>query len=137
MMLERNKPEPAKRFKISAAANYPMALKGRTIYVGCRRPPQIIAMDSDSGRQLTAIATAGDADDLYCDENQSRLYETCGAGFVEVLSIKHNGELKKIQHVRTGRGARTGLFLPDLHKLFVAVPQRPGQACQVMVYQTE
>jgi hypothetical protein len=35
----------------------------------------------------------------------------------------------------TASGARTGLFVPALERLFVGVPQRGSQAAKVFVYQ--
>jgi hypothetical protein len=38
--------------------------------------------------------------------------------------------------VSTAAGARTGLFVPALHRLFLAVPHRGAQAAEVRVYET-
>ena len=49
-------------------------------------------------------------------------YVICGQGVVDVLD--DNGS--RIQRIPTATGARTGLFVPELERLFVAVPARMG-----------
>ncbi len=43
----------------------------------------------------------------------------CGAGHVDVIALDGGSE-----RVETSRGARTGLYVPELDRLFVAVPAR-------------
>jgi hypothetical protein len=43
----------------------------------------------------------------------------------------------RIAHQPTSPGARTGLFVPDWGKLFVAVPHRGEQRAEVLVYEVQ
>ena len=44
---------------------------------------------------------------------------------------------KALTKVNTANGARTGLFVPAQHMLFVAVPHHGSQQAEIRVYQTE
>jgi hypothetical protein len=41
------------------------------------------------------------------------------------------------QVIETSPGARTGLWVPDLQRLFVAAPARAGHGAAVLVYTVE
>jgi len=43
-------------------------------------------------------------------------------------------DLDVMQRVRTSPGARTGLFVPALQTLFVAIPARGRTAAQIQLY---
>jgi hypothetical protein len=126
------------RWPSSCGANYPMALDeaGRRLFVGCRRPASLVIVDTDSGRPVAAVSTVGDTDDLFFDANRSRLYVIGGEGAVDVFERKGN-ELHRIARVETRAGARTGLWVPSLGRLYIAAPARSGQAAEVQVWQAE
>ena len=54
------------------------------------------------------------------DPKRSRVYVSCGEGFIDVLAVQGNGYAKLAQ-VATAGGARTALFVPDLDRLLLAV----------------
>ena len=41
---------------------------------------------------------------------------------------------RQVQKIPTSSGARTGLFVPELGKLFLAVPHRGAQRAEIRVY---
>ncbi len=103
-------------------ANFPMALdesSGR-IFTVFRHPSKVGVIDEKSGRSLATLATCGDSDDLFFDRKRQRLYVICGEGFIDVF-IQVQGQLRLQSHIATVAGARTGLFVPDLDRLFLAV----------------
>jgi len=116
--------------------NFPMALDdGRhRLFVGCRNPAVVVVLNTESGGSLEAIAVDGDPDDLFYDPLHGRLYVVCGAGFIDVLEPGRSGALRVVAKVPTARGARTGLFVPELHRLFVAVPHRGSQRAEIRVF---
>jgi len=117
-------------------ANYPMALddSGHRLFVGCRDPAGIVVLDTKSGRHLAAVPSDGDPDDMFYDPARGRLYVTCGAGFVDVLEVARSGGVSMIERVSTAPGARTSLLVPELRRLFVAIPHRASQRCEVRVF---
>src|SRR6266850_4607226 len=117
-------------------ANYPMALDdaGHRLFVGCRNPATVIVLDTQSGQHLAAAPVDGDPDDMFYDPSRRRLYVTCGAGFVDVLDAERSDGLNMIARMPTANGARTALFVPELQRLFVAVPHRASQRSEIRVF---
>src|ERR1051326_469165 len=57
-------------------ANFPMALDEahHRLFVGTRRPAKFVVLDTESGKQLTALNISGDIDDLFFDDESKRIY---------------------------------------------------------------
>jgi hypothetical protein len=122
----------------SALKNYPMTLDEahHRLLIGCRTPARMLAIDTESGKQTASIEIVGDTDDLFYDASRSRVYVIGGQGFVDVFEQRDANHYNRIAHYPTAPGARTGLFVPDWGKLFVAVPHRGEQRAEVLVYDT-
>jgi hypothetical protein len=61
-----------------------------------------------------------------------------GPGIVDVIQQQDADHYQKIATYVTGFAAQTGLFVPELGKLFVAtVHQAPGQSAEILVYDTK
>ena len=86
----------------------------------------LATIDAASGRTLSVRSTCGDADDLFLVRGHVLLI--CGTGYVEVIAA--NGDSVRVQ---TASGARTGLYVPELDRLFVAVPAR-GRPAAILAY---
>ncbi len=122
----------------SALKNYPMALDEthHRLLVGCRAPARMLVFDTDNGNQTASLETVGDTDDLFYDAARGRVYVIGGQGYVDVFAQQSADRYLRIERIATAPGARTGLFVPDWGKLFVAVPHRAGQRAEVLVYET-
>jgi hypothetical protein len=112
-----------------------MALDEQTsrIFVGCRRPAQLAVVDTRSGKTTVSAAIVGDTDDLFYDVPRQRIYVIGGDGFVDVLH-RQADTLQRINRVPTRAGARTGLWVPALNRLYVAVPARGAERAEVRVF---
>jgi len=42
-----------------------------------------------------------------------------------------------IDKIPTADGARTSLFVPELNRFYLAVPQQDGHEAQIQIYQTQ
>ena len=106
--------------------NFPMALApgGKAISVAYRFPAALARIDTLSGKTLSIQGTCGDSDDLYL--LGGRTLVVCGAGHVDVVK---GGETQA--RVETRGGARTGLYVPGLRSLFVALPSRGGEPAAI------
>jgi len=120
-----------------ASANYSMALDeaDQRLFVGCRTPPEILVLDTDSGHLVAKLPTVGDTDDVYFDSIRRFLYVIGGEGAVDVIRMRNPNNYEPVERIRTAPGARTGLFVPDFDRLFVAAPRRGSQPGRVLVYQ--
>ncbi len=123
----------------SALKNYPMALDEahHRLLIGCRTPARMLVIDTETGKQTASVEIVGDTDDLFYDAAKRRVYVIGGQGFVDVFEQKDSDHYDRAGHYTTAPGARTGLFVPDWEKLFVAVPHRGEQRAEILVYETK
>jgi hypothetical protein len=99
--------------------NFPMALDPvhQTLAVVYRLPARLQLFDVAAGKIRLDRPTCGDADDVFFDAVRHRVYVVCGAGAVDVIDPARPDAAALI---RTRTGARTGLYSPELDRLFVA-----------------
>jgi YVTN family beta-propeller protein len=119
--------------------NFPMALDeaNRRIFVACRRPSRLLVLDMDSGLVLARLPTTGDADDLFYDPIHARLYVIGGQGQIAIYRQESPDTYVQIDSVATVAGARTGLFVPEWNRLFVAVREFAGHPAEIRIYQPQ
>src|SRR5262249_46750676 len=104
-------------------SNFPLALHpaANHVVVVFRYPPKLVAFESD-GTTVADAETCGDADDMFVDARRSRIYVSCGEGFIDVLDT---ARYQRVARIATIRGARTSLFVPEIDRLFVAARATP------------
>ncbi len=116
-------------------ANFPMAWlapRGEVV-TGFRSPARLVRIRAADGAVLGNQNTCGDADDVFHDARRDRLYVTCGEGVVEVWRADGAG-YARLARIATVSGARTGLFVPELDRLFVAVRARGGAPAAIWIF---
>ena len=120
-----------------AGANYPMALieADRQVLVGCRNPPRLLSFDSESGRACDSLELSGDCDDIFYDAQRGRVFVACGEGFIDVFERREVKSLSRSARLPTAAGARTCLLVPELQRLYLAVPKRGSQRAEVRVFE--
>lgn len=119
-----------------ALENFPMALDevNRRLFVVCRRPARLLVLAVDSGHVIGAWPAVGDCDDIFYDAVAKRLYATGGDGNLSVFEQATANEYKEIASIPTRKGARTSLFSPTTHSLFVAARRQGTEAASIYVY---
>ncbi len=119
-----------------ATGNFPMALDeaSNRLYVATRRPALLQAYDTTTGKRVAELPICADPDDLFFDSQRRQLYAVCGQGVVAVVHQGRSGRYEVVERLQTVPGARTGLFVPRLSTLFIAVPAPVGAAAQVRAY---
>ena len=122
----------------SCGRNYPMAIDEPTgrVFIGCRSPALLNEIDAGTGHAVASVQTVGDTDDLFYDPARQRLYVIGGEGFVDVVQ-RDGDKLRRLAQVPTRDGARTGLWVADQSRLYVAVPARGGLAAEVRVFEAQ
>jgi YVTN family beta-propeller protein len=139
-VIDRNKRAVIAHWPVTqAGANYPMALdeEHHRLFIGCRQPALVLAMDTQAGKVVAQFESAGDADDLFYDAKLRRLYLAGGAGFISVFAQLDADKYQPLAKIPTAAGARTALFVPAFGRLYLAVPHRGAQAAEVRVYETQ
>ena len=120
-------------------ANFPIALDeaSHRLFVGCRLPSRLLAINTDSGDIVAKVDISGDADEIFYDAKRHRVYAECGAGKVDIIEQAEPNQYKLSAQIDTAVGARTGLFVPKRDTLFVAVPHRGSQNAEIRAYHVE
>ena len=121
-----------------AAENVPLAFdeQHQLIYVACRKPGMIIALDAITGIEVAAAQAATGADDLFYDSSLSRVYVITGAGEVDVYQVENARTLHALGVLHTPSGAKTGLFVPSQNLLYIGVPGTAGKSSEILAYST-
>lgn len=119
-----------------AKANFPMALdeKGRRLFVGARSPAVMLVYDIDTGKVVAKKMIGEDPDDLFFDHERSRIYVICGTGHVEAFRQESPDRYTAEGQAMTAPWARTGLFVPEEARLYVAGPAVGRWPAQVFVF---
>jgi len=119
--------------------NATMALDESThrLFVGCRSGA-IVVFDSQTGKELQALPIGRGTDDLMFDSASKRIYATSGGtGMVDVYKETDPDHYQSLGQVPSGPGAKTGLLVPQLARLFVPVPPKGTTPGEVYVYQVQ
>jgi DNA-binding beta-propeller fold protein YncE len=139
-VIDRDKGAVVATWKTDMAfANFPMALDetNRRLFVGCRLPPKLVVLNTDSGDVVAKVDISGDADDVFYDGKRQRIYVICGVGKIDVIEQTEPDSYKALTKFDTATGARTGLFVSERDTLFVAVPHRGSQQAEIRAYHAE
>lgn len=116
--------------------NFPMAID-RTrhrLFVVCRRPADLLALDSRSGKIVAHVGVVRDADDVYYDKTRRRLYVSGGQGAISVVDQLDADHYRLETTLPTAPGARTSLFVPQLSRFYLAVPRHGNREAEILVY---
>jgi DNA-binding beta-propeller fold protein YncE len=136
------------RWPLSARNNFPMALDEahHRLFVGCWTPARLIVFDTETGKEVASLELGekgvvnpkivGITDDLFYDAARSRVYVLNALGSIDVFQQEDPDHYDLIASVPTPPDSKTGLFVPDLGKLFVGVVQQGKEEAEIRVFQT-
>jgi DNA-binding beta-propeller fold protein YncE len=134
--------KPSNRILVVSAGdgldNFAIALDEahRRVFVACRRPPLLLALDMDSGLVLAGLPASGGADDLFYDPIHARLYVMSGEGGESPHTRKKPPiAMSKPVTIATVAGARTGSFVPEWNRLSLAVREFGRHPAEIRIYQ--
>lgn len=136
-VVDRNKRSVIASWDVpGASANYPMALDeaGRRLFVGARSPALLLIYDIDSGKVVSTLPIGGDTDDIFFDAARKRIYVICGEGLVNVVQQQDANRYILKSTLQTAQRARTGLFVPETGRLYVAVPAAGASSAEIRSY---
>jgi DNA-binding beta-propeller fold protein YncE len=139
-VIDRDKGEVIAKWQTDRAfGNFPMALDeaNHRLFVGCRLPSKLVVLNTDSGNVVVKIDISGDPDEVFYDNKHHRIYTICGAGKINILDQIDPNTYAVSTKIDTTDGARTGLFVPERHALFVAIPHRGSQDAEIREYEIE
>ena len=117
-----------------AKANYPMALDedGHRLFVITRRPPLLVVLDTDTGKEVARVPVSGSCDDVYFDSERKRIYALGGEGFISVIQQNDPNHYALSANIPTAVGVRTGVFFGA--SLYAGVPAAGLEPAQIWNY---
>lgn len=117
-----------------AKANYPMALDedDHRLFVVTRRPPLLVVLDTDTGKEVARVPVGGSCDDVYFDPARKRIYALGGEGFISVVQQHDPNHYELSANIPTTVGVRTGIFFGT--SLYVGVPAAGLEPAQIWNY---
>jgi DNA-binding beta-propeller fold protein YncE len=108
------------------------------LYVVCRDPGMVVVMNSDSGEVVGTLPAPLRSDEVQYDQDTHRLYVPGGEGYMSIYDTRDADHLKLFEKVNTAPGAKTGLLIPPLHRLFLAVsPGESKATAKVLTYEVD
>jgi DNA-binding beta-propeller fold protein YncE len=121
-----------------ANANFPMALDEtyHRLFIGCRHPSKLLVLDTETGKTISSLDIDGDTDDIFYNAPAKEIYVSCGSGYVDVFHQTDANHYVSNGKMKTASGARTSLFIPQLHQLIVAAPAYMGSNARLIIYKT-
>ena len=137
-VIDRAKNAVVARWPVTASkSNFPMSLDEahHRLIVGAWMPPRLPVFDTESGKQVASAELAGNSDDLFHDASKGRVYVLTQMGFLEAFQQKDPDHHERIARYPTPPGTGTGLFVPEMGKLFVSIRGEPN--AEVRVYETK
>ena len=136
-VLDESKGKERAMWPLQHGGNFPMALdtERHRVLIAFRNPAKLAAFDWQIGGVVSEVDICGDADDLFLDAKRNRIYVTCGAGFIDILSAD-DPKYSRQARITTVSGARTGLFVPEMDRLLLAVRAHFTEPAAIWVYRT-
>jgi DNA-binding beta-propeller fold protein YncE len=115
-------------------ANYPMALDedDHRLFVVTRRPPFVMVLDTDTGKEVARVPVGGSCDDVYYDAERKRIYAIGGEGFISVVQQNDPDHYTLSANIPSAVGVRTGIFFGT--SLYVGVPASGLEPAQIWNY---
>ena len=108
------------------------------MFIGTHTPPEMVVMDSKSGKESAHFPTAEKMDGVYFDAARKRVYVSGGrnlpVGFVYVYQQKDADHYETIGKVASRGGAGTSFWSPELNRFYVAVPATDREEAAILVY---
>ena len=111
------------------------------LLIGTRTPPQMIAMNADTGKEVSSVPTVDGMDGVYFDAKRRRVYVSGGrdadVGFVYTYQQKDADRYELIDKLPTRQGAGTSLWVPELNRLYVGAPAQGDQPADILVFEAQ
>jgi DNA-binding beta-propeller fold protein YncE len=105
------------------------------LFVACRSG-EIVVIDTQTGKEVTALPITQGVDDLVYDAASKRIYAACD-GAADVYAQTDADNYKLLGKVVTGPVGKTALLVPELKRYFVAVPQHGTTNSEVLVFEVQ
>ena len=97
------------------------------LFVVTRMPGKLVVVNSETGAPLATFTAPERTDQVLFDQANHRVYVTGGEGYIAVLDAKDPAHYAEPVRVTSAVGAKTGLLVPELRRLYLAVSPGEGK----------
>jgi len=142
-VVDTKKREVVSTWPLSSKRNGDGALDEKThrMFVGTRTPPQMIAVDSQTGKAVANLPTVEGMDGVYFDTARRRVYVSGGrdndVGYIFAYQQKDADHYETIGKIPTKSGAGTSFWSPELNRYYVAAPAHDNEEAAILVFEPE
>jgi hypothetical protein len=142
-VVDTRKREVVSTWPVSSQRNGDGAFDGKThrLFLATRTPPQMIAMDSSSGKAVASLPTVEGMDGVYFNAAQKRIYVSGGrdndVGYVYVYQQSDADRYALIGKVPTKSGAGTSYWSPELNRYYVGAPANGDAPAAILVFEPQ
>jgi DNA-binding beta-propeller fold protein YncE len=110
------------------------------LFIGTHgQAPQLIVMDSRSGKEVARLPAAEGMDGVYFDATHKRIYVSGGrwanAGQVFVYQQNDVDHYEIVARIPTRPGAGTSFWSPQLNRYYVAAPAHEQEGAAILVFE--
>ena len=108
VVIDTEKDEVIGRFPVApAGVNAAVAIDepNHRLFIGCRKNPALVVMDSDTGKIVASVPIPGDVDDLSFDARRKRIFASCGEGAIAVIRQIDADRYESLGTIATVEGA--------------------------------
>lgn len=111
-----------------AKQNAPLAFDeaNHRLFVVTRQPGRLVVVNADTGASIANFKAPEHADQVIFDAANRRIYVPGGEGYVGVYEQKDADHYVELDRVPSAPGAKTGILVPELHRLYLA--ESPGDS---------
>jgi DNA-binding beta-propeller fold protein YncE len=120
-----------------AGKNAPLAFDepNHRLFVVTRDPGRLIVVNADTGAKIADFKAPERCDQVIFDAEDHRVYVLGGEGYIGVFEEEDADHYVELARVVSAPGAKTGILVPELHKLFVAAsPGDSGAMAALLVF---
>ena len=109
------------------------------LLMGTHTPPEMIAMDAKTGKEMAHLPTTDGMDGVYFDASRKRIYISGGrgedVGSVFVYQQKSADSYEIAGKIPTRPGAGTSFWSPELNRYYVAAPANGQEPAAILVFE--
>jgi len=109
------------------------------LLIGTHTPPEMIAMDAKTGKEVAHLPTTDGMDGVYFDAPRKRIYISGGrgeeVGSVYVYQQKSADSYELVGKIPTRPGAGTSFWSPELNRYYVAAPATGREPAAILEFE--
>ncbi len=116
--------------------NAPIGLDedNQRLFVVTRKPFKFVVIDTRTGASVASLEAPQRTNELVFDKANRRIYLT-GDDYISVIQQKGADRYEEVARVKSDKGAKTAILVPELNRLYVAVAGKGDVKASVLRYE--